>query len=249
MITSASGVGTINGLEGQLLSNVPVATFTGPASSSGCTAVINWGDGTASIGSITGPDQKGVLTVSGTHAYVEEGNEFHGGPFVITVSITCGSQTVTVTDNTNIAEAPLVGTGGFTINGVEGQAFTATVATFVDTGGPEIATNPGDYTATVNWGDGTTSTGTISGPDNKGVFIVTGTHAYTEETNAFHGFPTITVTITHESAPPITVTDTTNIAEAPLVGTGGLTVNGVEGQTFTATVATFVDTGDAGDCQ
>jgi hypothetical protein len=184
-----------------------------------------------------------VFTVTGTHAYAEETNAFHGFPS-ITVAITHETAPpVTVADTTNIAEAPLVGSGGFTVNGVEGQTFTATVATFVDIGGPEIASNPGDYTASIDWGDGTTSTGIISGPDSNGVFTVTGTHAYAEETNEFHGTPTITVTLTHESAPAIMVTDTPSISEAPLSATAGSAVSAVVGQDVSAAVATFVDTG------
>ena len=239
---TVSSVGTINGVEGQTLQNVPVATFTGPSSSAGTTAIINWGDGTASTGVIGGPDQNGVFTVTGTHTYAEEGTPEHGGPFVITVSVISGTTTASVTDNTNIADAPIVGSGGYTVFAVEGQTFTATVATFVDTGGPENASL--DYSATINWGDGTVTTGTISGPDQNGVFYVSGTHAYAEESDTAHGGPpTISVTITHETAPPVTVFDTASVAEAPIVGSGGYTVFAVEGQTFTATVATFVDTG------
>jgi hypothetical protein len=241
---TASGVGTINGVEGQLLHNVAVATFTGPSSSTGVMAVINWGDGTTSTGSITGPDQNGVFTVSGSHSYVEEGDPAHGGPFVITVTITSGTSTATVTDTTNIAEAPIVATGGFLINAVETQSFTATVATFTDTGGPENATL--DYSATIDWGDGTTSIGTISGPDQNGVFTVTGTHAYADLDQNQSGFADIfpiTVTITHEtvSATAVSTALVAEEPEPPPVLVGGFTISAVEGQTFTAAVATFTN--------
>ena len=53
-------------------------------------------------------------------------------------------------------------------------AFTATVATFTDD-------NPfgeaGDFTATINWGDGQTSTGSIR-VNPLGGFEVTGSHTY-----------------------------------------------------------------------
>jgi hypothetical protein len=91
------------------------------------------------------------------------------------VTITSATSTVKVTDNTNIAEAPIVATGGFSINGSLGQSFTAAVATFVDTGGPENATL--DYSAVINWGDNTSSAGIIIGPDQNGVFTVFGSHS------------------------------------------------------------------------
>ena len=56
-----------------------------------------------------------------------------------------------------------------------GQAFTnQTLATFTDPRGPQPLS---DYSAVVNWGDGTLSTGAISGPVG-GVFTVTGGHTY-----------------------------------------------------------------------
>ena len=76
-------------------------------------------------------------------------------------------------------------------------------------GGAEDAAN--DYTATIDWGDGTTSTGTISGPDQSGVFTVTGTQTYAEA-----GSFTINVTLTHEGAPSVTVTDTAAVSDALL---------------------------------
>src|SRR5207245_244160 len=132
----------------------------------------------------------------------------------------------------NIAEAPLVGTGGFVINGQELQPLNnVAVATFIDTGGPENPADPGDYMATINWGDGTTSAGTIT--RSGVVFTVTGSHTYAEddeeEQDLVDGFP-ITVTIKHESAPPITVTSTANISEENeiLSPTGGFVIFGQE---------------------
>ena len=241
---TASSAGTVNGVEGQSLHNVTVATFTGPTSSSGITAVISWGDGTTSNGFITGPDQNGVFTVTGAHTYVEEGNPAHGGPFVITVTITNGSSTVSVTDNTNIAEAPLAATGGFNVSLVEGQTVTGTVATFTDTGGPENATL--DYSATISWGDGTVSAGAISGPAQNGVFTVSGSHTYADdgesESDIVDVFP-ITVTITHETV-SATVTSFAFVSEEPEevpTVVGGFSINAVEGQAFTAAVASFTD--------
>jgi hypothetical protein len=61
---------------------------------------------------------------------------------------------------------------------VEGSAFTnVTVATFVDINSPGPV---GAYTAAINWGDGTTSPGTIIGLGG-GSFNVTGSHTYADE--------------------------------------------------------------------
>jgi hypothetical protein len=228
---TATGVSTINGVEGQLLHNVTLGTFTGPSTSTGITATINWGDGTApSAGFITGPDNNGVFTVSGTHTYAEEGTPPHGGPFVITVTITSGTATATFSVNTNIVEAPLSAQGGGTITVAAGQSFTATVATFTNIGGPEQLE---DYAAIITWGDNTASSGTISLGSNN-VFSVTGSHTY-----ATAGTFTITTTIIHEELPPVTVTSTAIVFSLapPLVPPGNQTA--VEGQATTFILGTF----------
>ncbi len=51
---------------------------------------------------------------------------------------------------------------------------TATIATFTDANAASIA---GDFTATIAWGDGLTTTGTVT--KTAGVYSVVGTHTYT----------------------------------------------------------------------
>jgi hypothetical protein len=230
---SATGVATIQGVEGQLLNNVTVATFTDaffnnlPASS--YSATITWGDGSTSGGTISGPSG-GPFTVTGSHIYAEEGTPDHGGPYQITVTILRqGANPATVTDATNIVDAPLSATGGFNFTGL--VLNNVTLATFTDTGGPEPLK---DYSASVDWGDGTVNAGTISGPNGSGVFTVTGSHTYASVPR------TIMVTLTHETAPPVTVKDTVAGAPVTIFPSGGFTIFGVEGtRTVNATVATF----------
>ena len=66
------------------------------------------------------------------------------------------------------------------IASIEGTALTnVPVATFTDPNGNHLSTQ---YSATISWGDGTTTPGVISGPNPQGVYTVTGTHTYEEET-------------------------------------------------------------------
>jgi hypothetical protein len=231
---NATGGFQVNGVEGQPINNVKVATFTNPSNpgepASNFSATVAWGDGTTSTGAIFGPDAGGVYTVTGSHTYVEEGQPEHGGPFTITVTILhMGISSVQVTDPTNIVEAPLSATGGFSFTGP--TLSNVTLATFSDTGGAEPLV---DYAASVNWGDGTTTAGTISLPSGSSVFTVSGSHTY----STLSSF-TITVTITHETAPPVTVTDRVS-TPVTVTATGGFTVFGVEGMPNTnVTVATF----------
>jgi hypothetical protein len=153
------------------------------------TAVITWGDG--------GPTSPGTVsysgrtyTVSGAHTYAEEGSY----PISIAVS-DLGGSTATITGTATVADAPLSATGGFTVIAPQGtDSGSQTVATFTD---PDGAETLGNYSATIDWGDHTTSTGHIA--FSGGVFMVTGNHTYTG-----HGAFTITTTIHHETAPDAT---------------------------------------------
>lgn len=97
--------------------------------------------------------------------------------------------------------------GGF----VEGQASPGVLlATFIDTPGGDTAS---DYTATIDWGDGVTSPGTISGSDSAGWSVSSsGGHTYQEE-----GTYKIATTI-HDSAGATTtsVSQPIVVADAPL---------------------------------
>ena len=147
------------------------------------TATIDWGDGTSSIGTVTATGNGGFL-VFGNHDYTEEGTE------TVTVTVSDNSSnTVSSTASTQVTDAPLVATPisiaaqpSLTVSNLQ-------VATVTDTGGAEAATN---YTATIDWGDGTTtSTGTVSVSGN--TIDVAGGHTY-----AMAGRYHVTVTVTDE---------------------------------------------------
>jgi large repetitive protein len=238
---AATGGFTYTAVEGTAAPAQTVAVFTDPAgiepnsfSPSGTldnyyAASINWGDGATTNGTLS--LSAGSVTVSGAHTYAEEGT------FTITVTISHESSTPqVVTSTANVSDQAVVPTGGFTINAVEGSASTAqTVATFTDPAGPEVT---GDYTATINWGDGSaTDTGTITASGN--TFTVSGSHAYAEE-----GTYTVTVTLTHDAAPTATAISTAVVSDPAVVVTPGSNVTSSEGsQTNSQVLATFTDPG------
>ena len=128
-------------------------------------------------------------------------------------------------------DAPITAIGT-TINSVEGAPFTGVVATFTD---PDTTATASEYSATINWGDGSAPTaGTITGPTG-GPFSVSGTHTYIEE-----GTYAMTIVITDVDNPTntATATSTANVADAPLTAT---CTNKVSGQMFTGVVASFTD--------
>jgi hypothetical protein len=105
-----------------------------------------------------------------------------------------------------VADPAVAGTGGFTVNAVAGTASVLqTVATFTDPGGPEAL---GDYAATINWGDGNNSAGTVSGP-NAGVFTVQGSHTYFIARQY-----TLTITLKHDMAPDGTAISMADVVPA-----------------------------------
>lgn len=146
-----------------------VATFTGSDATGGAadfSAQIAWGDGATTAGTVTGtPDG---YTVTGSHAYAEAAGTL---PVIVFIQDSVGSRT-TVTGTASVAEAPLTPQGA-TITAAYGTTFTGTVASFSDA---NPLSHPADFTATLDWGDGQTSAGTIA--EGNGTYNVTGSHTY-----------------------------------------------------------------------
>ena len=121
-----------------------------------------------------------------------------------------GLKTTTITGTATVADAALTASGT-PVSATEGNAVTATVATFTDAN--PLATTA-DFTATITWGDGTTSDGTIA--EKNGVFSVTGTHTYAED-----GSDLIGVTIKDDGGSTASTTSTATVApvaEKPVLG-------------------------------
>jgi hypothetical protein len=136
------------------------------APASDFTATITWGDGATSTGLVTGPTA-GHFTVFGNHQYAEEGS------YAVKVSVVDdGGSTTSASGNTAVADAPLAASCATPT--VSTASFSGTTATFTDA-------NPGatvaDFTATINWGDTTSSPGIVTGPVG-GPFTVSGSRTY-----------------------------------------------------------------------
>ncbi|MGE5234643.1 MAG: hypothetical protein ACM3OB_11080 [Acidobacteriota bacterium] len=178
------------------------------------TVTITWGDGTSSAGTVVGAS--GSFTVSGTHTYADEGS------FGFTVTVTengPGGATSSSSATATVTEADVLSGTPVAIAASAMVPFTGTVATFTDTYTGNV---PGDFTATIDWGDASTSAGTVTG--GGGSFSVTGTHTY-----ATPGSFSVTVTLSDDA--PGTATATVSspaivaaapIAAVPTLGEGGL---------------------------
>ena len=160
----------INATEGAA-SAATVATFNDAdqnTASGTYAATINWGDTSMSAGIVTGNRATG-FTVTGGHTYAEEGS------YTVTVQISdLDGSSVTATGSATIADAALSAAGlklrqsNDSVNGV--------VADFTDADPGGVAT---DYTATISWGDGTSSAGIVASAG--GGFSVSGTHTYVRD--------------------------------------------------------------------
>ena len=235
---TASGT-AVTATEG-LVYTGPTATFSDPdptATPAEYSATINWGDGSpATSGTVTGPTG-GPFTINGSHSYVEEGS------YTVSVSITdtdTPANSAATSSLATVADAALAPTPAKTITTTEGAAYTGTVAGFTDV-------NPGattaDFTAMINWGDGTPATaGTVAGPTG-GPFTVSGSHTYTDE-----GSYPIKAAVTDKGGSTTTPEGNATVADAALTGAG---TNSTKAQNFNGTVATFTDantaTGSAAD--
>ena len=159
-------------VEGQA-SPVTLATLTDvddigtPVTAGSFTATIDWGDGTSSAGTIAA-NSSGGFNISGVRT-------FHGvGVLSVKITVLGPSGTKAVlSENVTVTDAPLALTMN-TVNPVTGVQFTATIANLTDADPTATSAN---YSATVNWGDGSTSSGTIAARSGGG-WQVYGTHTY-----------------------------------------------------------------------
>lgn len=168
-ISNVRGV-PFNATEGQNSCGT-VATFSDPdnqAVPSEYTASIEWGDSTSSAGTVSGSN--GNITVSGCHAYAEEGSD------TIKVTITDTDNTgnaATVSTTATVADATLTSTCA--MPAFIAQTYSGPTAGFNDSASTG---NPADFTASITWGDGGSSTGTVAGGPGLAPYTVSGSHTY-----------------------------------------------------------------------
>jgi hypothetical protein len=225
----------ISGTAGQPLSNVQVATFTDPYAGNVApdfVATIDWGDGTTTLGAVSGAG--GAFTVDGSHTYAT------GGTDQLKVKVAddgFGSATASGTATATIITRALA--GQMVLNAAtEGTALPSTTvaATFTDTVGSDVA---GDFTATIVWGDGVTTSGTVVG--SAGSFSVEGGHTYADE-----GGDPASVTLVHTADQvQATASGTVAVAEGDVLTPAGTTNVATVNQAFSGAVATFSDTDTA----
>jgi streptogramin lyase len=130
---------------------------------------------------------------------------------------------------------PSINALGSPVTATEGRPFTGKVAAFTD---PDSSSTASEYSATIAWGDGTSSAGTITG--GAGNFIVSGTKTYLEE-----GSFAVAVTVSDVDAAGTSSTAASKaaVSDGALTATGATMV--LTTQLTKTKLATFSD-GDPG---
>jgi hypothetical protein len=166
---------SLDATEANPTGTVTVATFADPGNDdpSDYKATIRWGDGTGEHTATVVRDSSGTYHLAAAHSYADEGSLTATITVTDTDSTAAPNQRATATDQVTVAEADSLSGAGSTIQPTAGSAFSGVVATYTDTNAAEPAS---DLVATIDWGDATTSAGTITGTG--GQYSVTGTHTY-----------------------------------------------------------------------
>lgn len=139
-------------------------------------ATIDWGDGSPNAL----PATIAAYTISGSHVYTEEGT------YTVTLTLHDSDTPYNFVAGTTVAtvsDAPLAATGGH--NGVSSTnnpiiaslnpVSNATIASFSDADPNGTAS---DYSANINWGDGTAAAPADAIMQNGGQFDISGSHTY-----------------------------------------------------------------------
>ncbi len=184
-------------------------------------ATLDWGDGATTVGVVAGSGTTlSVTTGSPGHSYT------HEGVYTLTVTVVNihtgasgsghGQVTVSEGDVLTVASGP-----AFTAQATL-PATNVTTATFTDS----IPQASSDFTAMIDWGDGTTSTGTVSGGSGSPL-VVKGTHTY-----AIAGAVTVKTALTDAlGTAHVIASGMILVAPPPLTdgGTGGVGGGGMSG--------------------
>jgi hypothetical protein len=224
-IVTPHGV-AINAVEGQAFAGQAAATFTDAgAPVASYTDSINWGDNSSSSGSFSANGSQ--VTVTGGHTFQEEGS------YPVTTTFKQGTAfTVIVGGTATVTDAPLT---PVTItpppSPLQGILTTLQVASFTDA---NTSAPVSDFTASISWGDGTTSTGTVSQPGGLGTaFVVKGSHAYGTSGSVMgtvtindKGGASTTSTFTMTVTPSIIVLNQTASGALTLAGSSGISIPG-----------------------
>jgi hypothetical protein len=180
----------------------------GMTSDTAITGTIDWGDGSAlqtvSSTHSSSSCECATFDINASHVYDSSASAIY---HITVFAKDDGGSNATATYTAVISDAALTAGGDMTLGATATQTFNSVVGTFTDDAGAQAAA--ADFVASINWGDSTTSTGTVT-KTATGAFGVSGTHAY-----ATTGSKSITATVTDEEGSTVTLHATATVAAAP----------------------------------
>jgi hypothetical protein len=206
-----------------------LAYFTSSAArvASNFVAVIDWGDGSSSTGTVANNATGGFL-VNASHTWTVSGT------FNVTLALESTAAFAVVSSPAVVP--PIVSRSlslqGNNITALQFDTFSGTVATFTDS---QSSTTPADYTASIAWSDGLTTPGTITAnPD--GSFSISASRTFSTAGALSATVNLATADNSLSVSTPITVTVTArSLILQPM------NITALQYETFTGTVATFAD--------
>ncbi|MFN7804564.1 MAG: PKD domain-containing protein, partial [Planctomycetaceae bacterium] len=183
-------------VEGDIVT-LATANYNGPVPANQLTLSLDWGDGHSEPGILVPTAGTNGGTISNAHRYADNGS------YTITLSLSDGVSTVADSFVVNVTNsAPSVGPITGPAAAVRGQS-VVTSFSFADPGTADT------HMASIDWGDGASSTGTVS--EAAGAGTVWGAHTYTAS-----GDYTITVTVTDDEGASTSQTKSISIVAANL---------------------------------
>ncbi len=201
-------------------------------------ATVTWGDkAAASPGTLSSPTQSSPsantrqYTVTATHTYAETGS------YTITTTVTTDSDgTATIgpagtPTSAVVGNQPLRSPGGTPVSASTGVLFSGRVATFTDDNASGKAS---DDAATITWGDGATSAGTVIAVSGQ-TYQVTASHTY-----AAKGTYPVGVTVVNGGQAFTMPAETATVSDPPLTP-ASVSFSASQGTRFSGPVARFTD--------
>jgi hypothetical protein len=227
-----------------VVANVTYSDTTVPAAD--LLATVTWGDGGSSTGLVLG--QNGSFAVTGTHSFSASATYYPsvtvtdnlGNSVTLTSTLYVGTS-ANPTDNpalpTLLAQDP-------PISATEGTSGNFTIGTFTDSDNNTSASAYSIGANGISWGDGTSSSGTVTGTNP---FTVSASHTYAEE-----GSYAVSAVVNDSDNNQFTINTTSVVMDAALsVVSTSPPSNVSSGNSFTANqMVTFSDAdanGTAGD--
>jgi PKD repeat protein len=218
----------ISAVAGTAPGNPVVATFAdgNPFAVAGdFSASIDWGEGPVEAAVVSAAPEAG-FEVSGSHVYGTPGT------YPVRVHVDDRGGSTLEVDTTATISGALAAGSAPALHAAAQSPYSGSIATFTD-GTPNVRSS--DLLATIDWGDKTTTTGTVATTGGDG-FSVSGNHTY-----ANRGSFAVTVTITAAGLPALTITGSAIVIVAAPAAGAAVNPAAVEGSSFSGPVASFTD--------